>query len=230
MVLHKIFPKIVYESFYIDHDNFRKTVLDTIHMHCNMDGQTSEGTGHVNIHLDAKYRDFYKFVSSCIKDYVNSVNEVNPDNFNYHLVKSWFNASTAEDNPKHDHSDAHVSFVYYVNTPREFEKQLVFYSDFNPGSSPLDLFSGMQVLNSRNRESNIARLPTNQGTIYIFSSRLAHSVENVYNYEGNKFLPIFNQEDANKNRICIAGDFILTYKNVSSKHLGIQPMENWLTF
>lgn len=229
-ILHKIFPKIIYESFYYDSDNFRQIVIDTIHTYCDTNGQTGEHTGNVNIHLDSNYVPFFNFVAGCVKDYVKTVNEISSDNFNYHLVKSWFNASTSEDNPKHDHSDAHISFVYYCNTPTQFEKQIVFHNDFNSGLSSLDLFSGMQILNSPNKDYNRYSFPTKQGKIYIFSSKVPHSVENLYSYDINKFLPIMCPADAEKNRISLAGDFILTYKHKSPKHLGLQPVSNWITF
>lgn len=232
-ICHKVFPKIIYESFYDDHINFREIVLNTIQFHCDNTGLTSEYTKHVSIHHDLRYENFYKFTAECVRDYLRRL-ETNYEIFSLNLVKSWFNVTANSNNPTHNHADAHVSFAYYVNTPTNFQKEIIFHNDFCGVSSSIDLFSGLNFMNTSNFNNDYIwkKFATEQGKIFVFPGNMPHSVSNLSycSDQENPVVPIFSYADAEKNRICISGDFILTYKEVCGKHLGLQPIYNWKIF
>jgi hypothetical protein len=68
-----------------------------------------------------------------------------------------------------------------------------------------------------------------EGDLFIFPSSLNHSVKYEFN-RGYYEPPIKSIEDVKMKRICIAGDILLTHKELTTNPLGIQPIENWRHF
>jgi hypothetical protein len=156
--------------------------------------------------------------------------------YTFNLVKTWFSAIKEASIPQHDHSDAHLSFAYYVNIPDEAPSAEIRF--VAPRPQPNDLHSGMfgQTFDGIYpvKEWNIFNSPSwgftpMEGSLFVFPASLSHFTNN------NIKNPTQNTKSADidilkKKRICLAGDFILTFANKSNRSMGIQPVSNWKTF
>ncbi len=230
MIAHGLFPTLITEGVNDDHVAFKQLFINNVHNHMTTDGRSDESTGNVDIHTDTNFTDFFKFVADNVRDYVATMG-INPELFDYNLVKSWLNVTKESDNPIHDHADAHVSFSYYVNIPTDVEKFIVFYNPHDTNS----LYHGMTNFNvdSFNAfNSQTWSFNPREGTIYVFPGKLKHSVMSNGHAE-----PVISPEVGSKNsadlmtkRITIAGDFLLTHKEKTSQFLGLQPVKNWRQF
>jgi hypothetical protein len=225
-----LFPILVTDDYYYDHLKFKKIFLENAFTHMSEDGYSSESTGNVDIHLDPAFERFFKFVSNNVKQYIHTMG-IDPEIFDYSLVKSWLNITKETDNPIHNHADAHISFSYYINIPKDVQKNFVMYRP----DDTAELYKGFLDFNIDYHtliNSITWRIPPVEGQIIVFPSKLKHSV-----MPDNHKEPIIAKDEGSKTvddllerRICIAGDFILTHKNKTNQYLGLQPIKNWKIF
>jgi len=230
MNLYPLFPTLVCEDFYYDSQKFKKIFFDNAFNHIT-DGESGEASGNVIVHLDPAFEDFFSFVSKKAKEYVSAL-KIDPEIFDFNIVKTWLNITRESDNPKHEHGDAHMSFSYYVHVPDDVEKYLTMY---RPEEMSNELYHGMLDFNVQEyNEFNCMSwyFPTEEGKIFLFPSKIKHSVMSK-----NHTYPILVEErklesvnDLAQNRICIAGDFVLTHKQKTTQALGLQPIKNWKTY
>lgn len=230
-----LFPTFVGKDTYQEKDNFKEKVFSTIHNHLSPEGYSHERTGHVTLHHDETYHDFFKFVVRSAKDYVATL-DIDPEIYDYNVVKTWFNITKESRNPRHNHADAHLSFSYYIHTPKEVKKFLCFFSDNKINA----LYDGMMLnvkgFNQLNSESWM--FETNEGDIFLFPSKLGHAVvaggADITEGDAAKLFkqeePIKSVDTLNKFRVVIAGDMVLTHKEKTAINLGLQPVTNWRTF
>ena len=239
MAINLLFPTMVMNETYSESENFKNLVFKNILNLCTEDGRSHEKTGHVTIHHTQDFFDFYKFAIKMAKKYVESLH-IDPEIFEYNIVKSWFNITNNNTNPRHNHSDAHLTFSYCVNTPSNCKKAIRF---FNPGNkinslkSPNDLFPGMIEINSNHFDyanSLHWSFETTEGEIFLWPASLDHSVVNMNNENAEqvdlKEEFCLDMKQFYRSRIVIAGDILITYKNKQPVYLGLQPKENWRTF
>jgi uncharacterized protein (TIGR02466 family) len=228
MIKHTLFPTLIVEDSYKEHDEFKQTFYNNIMKHVSVDGYSEERTGNVTLHHDKELSSLYSFVTDKAKEFVRTL-KVDDNKFQFNITKSWTNMTHVVDNAVHCHSDSHISFTYYVNIPENGSKALRFYSDH---PHPNELYLGFLTHNvdEWNLTNSLAwQFSPEQGDLFIFPSRLKHSV----NYEftrGYSEPPIKSIEDVKMKRICIAGDILLTHKELTTNPLGIQPIENWRHF
>jgi hypothetical protein len=67
-----------------------------------------------------------------------------------------------------------------------------------------------------------------EGQLFVFPSTLPHDTVGQSDEtidEGNPTIEMLNE-----NRICLAADIVLTYKEQTPHPLGLQPISNWRTF
>ena len=229
-----LFPTLVTQEDYPEKDKFKDLILKNIHKHLSPEGYSHERTGHVTLHHEKAYQDFFQFVTSCVKQHF-EVLGIDSEIYEYNVVKTWFNLTKEMNNPRHNHSDAHVSFSYYVNTPEEIKKMICFFVDKPPNSFYTGMLNNVHTHNIVSSES--WSLETNEGQLFIFPSNLAHAVIKSKDdiQEGSIAntgveAPIKNAKEASTYRIVIAGDIVLTHKNKAAVSLGLQPVGNWKTF
>ena len=182
-----------------------------------------ETTGDVDLHLDDNFSSIFSFAAKCAIEYLTAL-RLDAKLHDVILVKSWLNAIKEFNTPLHNHADAHLSFVYYVHTPEEYTKKIVFQKP----EPPNELYHGM--MSSGITEWNIMNSQTwwmeaKEGTLYMFPGKLHHMTNGYGN--GQPDSRVETVEDLKDRRISIAGDFILTYRNKSARAYGIQPMSNW---
>ena len=109
-----LFPTLVATEQYKNYKNFKEIFFKNLPQYVREDGVTGEQSGHVSLHHNEEFKEFFQFVSESIKDYVNIL-VGKKDIWEPWIVKTWFSDFNV---PLHDHADAHLSFVYYVNVPR----------------------------------------------------------------------------------------------------------------
>jgi hypothetical protein len=227
-----LFPTLIGHSVYAQSDAFRDLIFDTIDDHKSPSGYSHEMTGDLDLQKDVRYSDFFSFVTKCAMEYVASL-EIAPHQYDYNIVKAWFNITRSKNNPKHSHRDAHLSFAYYVHTPQEFKKMICFFSQDKVNELYAGMFNNVRGFNLENASS--WSLDADQGGIYVFPAKLEHAViatkdditnSGVLNADAADD-PI---DDIKKFRITLAGDIVLTHKEKALVHLGLQPVKNWRTF
>ncbi len=222
MKTYDLFPTLVATETYRRHDKFKQTFFDNLPKYLREDGITGEQSGHVDLHLNPDFEEFFKFVASVAEEYVETLVGFK-DMWEPWLVKTWFSDFNV---PAHNHEDAHLSFVYYVNVPEESAYPLHFLP---PLDRPNDLTNGMFLGHKDNRAveynnqyncSSVEFRPI-EGALAIFPAKLRHMVET------HKTERVEKMEDR---RISLAGDFVLTFKEKQARSMGLQPISNWRSF
>jgi hypothetical protein len=226
MQVHGLFPTLLLQAEHNEKERIREIVLNTIMKHVNADGYSDESTGHVTIHHDPMYEPIFVMASELAVKYC-EVMKIDPDLFDFQIVKSWFNIIKDRATPFHSHADAHLSFVYYVNVPEDCAQPIQFYAD-NDKYEPFPGFVKFNNPAEWNPFNSYAWMfPALEGTMYLWPARMSHDTIG----KTNEFDPgIKSSEDAKYQRVAIAGDILLTYKEKATKPLGLQPKRNWKTF
>jgi len=226
MIEHHLFPTLVCQFKYDKHEEFRNTFYRDVWNHMTPEGFSAEFTGHVAIHHEPSFEPLFRYAVSCAKQYTQRLHI--DDVFEFNVVKTWLNIKKDSSTPTHAHGDAHISFTYYVNIPDDFTRPIRFYNyerrhEPYPGSIRWNNSNGIwDQLNSMTWQFE----PT-QGDLFVFPATLTHDTigKQMDSMEGAT-----DVEGLNKNRICLAGDILLTYKQSAAKPLGLQPIENWKRF
>lgn len=217
-----LFPTLVAADLYDDKDSFKKIFFDNIDQYTREDGVTGEASGNVDLHLNPNFNGLFTFVSSVADQYIGKLVGTE-DIWEPWLVKSWFSDFNV---PAHDHADAHLSFVYYVNVSEQRASPLHFIP---PADRANDLVSGMFLPNKdvdvvteyNNYNCSSATFVPQEGMVIVFPAKLRHVVEPDVNSR---------PERIHDRRISIAGDFVLTFKQKTSRSMGLQPVSNWRSF
>lgn len=226
-MIHSLFPTLVYETRYEDSDKFLNILHQTWNDHFT-DGYSHEGTGNLDLQKDERYKELYTFLSKSVREYLH-VSGVVHDNFDINFVKSWMNIVENRTTPMHSHRDAHISVVYYANTPDDNEQMLRFYS----GKTDREPFQGLYMFNSYKAtefNSEYYTLSPYKGQVLVFPSSLLHDTLGNNAQPVAYEEPILDIEILKKKRICIASDVILTFSEKKTHPLGLQPTMNWRTF
>lgn len=217
-----LFPTLVGTEVYPTHKQFKQIFFDNLPKYQREDGITGEQSGHIDLHLNSDFEDFFKFVSRVAEDYIETLIGTK-DTWQPWLVKTWFSDFNV---PSHNHEDAHLSFVYYVNIPKDVAYPLHFLPPLNRCN---DLTNGMflshkniAVVQYNNQYNcNSVLFTPEEGVLVMFPAKLTHMVENTM----KELQPNFEDR-----RISLAGDFILTLKEPTARSMGLQPINNWRQF
>ena len=223
---YPLFPTLITEAFYEKHAELKPVLEKGIFRHMTPDGFSNERTGHVSLHLDPEFEPLFNFVSEVTKEYIRTF-LINPDLFNIHIVKSWMNIIREQGTPFHNHADAHLSFVYYINIPEDVSTPIMFYNHPN-WYEPYMGFSKFNEPSEWNPFNSPAwSFPTKEGALMMFPARVNHDTPST---SGDPDIGVKSLKDLRRKRVSLAGDIILTFREVSAKSMGLQPIKNWLTF
>lgn len=226
LIKYHLFPSLVAEANYDKKQEFKKSFGENIFKYFTPEGRCHEWYGNVNIHHEPAFNDFFVFATNAAKQYIASYN-VDPELFNFHITKSWLNIIKDQHTPRHSHADAHLSFCYYVNVPPNVNQPIVFHN-YKDRYEPHENFimwnnpSQWDVLNSYTWKIDIE-----EGKLIIFPSRMEHETQGP---EKDIQQGIFNADDLFKHRVSLAADITFTYKEISAKPQGLQPIKNWKVF
>jgi len=196
-------------------------------LHCNSQGDSNENTSHVDLHQDPHFNPLFKFIFKCLQLHLKEL-ALDPETHQMYLVKSWLSITKKSQAPIHNHADAHIAFVYYVNIPTNFiPHKLCFIS-----SRPNEYYPNIYTLNGsgwNNYNCNNYSFVPKEGMAMFFPSKLFH-----YTGTGNEVAPDPYDRDhysisgINNMRVCLAGDLIFTYKKIEGKSFGLMPVSNWI--
>ena len=70
--------------------------------------------------------------------------------------------------------------------------------------------------------------PASEGDLFVFPGKLTHDI--VDSYRKETIVEAFDENELFQQRICLAGDFNLIYREASSNATGTQPTKNWRMF
>jgi len=225
--IHHLFPTLLTETKYDMNQKILDIIYDNWKTHYT-NGYSNEGTGNLDIHTDESFKDLYIFLNKCVIEYLKLMG-ISSENFNINFVKSWFNSLENIPTPMHCHADAHISVVYYAQTPPSTD-QIIRFNDRNESR---ELFYGAARNNSfemNEFNSSIYSVAPAEGTALVFPARVYHDTIGENKGFHKEEPPVNTENDLRRKRICIASDVVLTYKEKSSKSLGLQPISQWRTF
>jgi hypothetical protein len=227
MIEHAIFPTLITEFHYPEKDDFKQLFYQRIFDYMTPEGYSNEFTGHVNIHHEETFASFFTYAINCAKQYAARLH-IDTDKFEFNLVKTWMNIKKDDSTPMHAHGDAHISFTYYVNVPKSFVRPIRFHN-YNQRNEP---YPGSIRWNNTSDSwdwlnSYTWQFEPVEGQLLVFPSMLPHDTIGSTNGQdkGNPTV-----EELNENRICLAADILLTYKDKTASPLGVQPVSNWRQF
>ena len=236
MKAYGLFPVLVAEFEYPYHAEFKQLFFQNMEKYAHSSGMNTE-QGYIDLQTYPEFQPFYTFVATCAKEYVGQLG-VDPDEWMYYIVKSWWNGMEQENIQMHSHCDAHLSFAYYLSTPPESNKLLFvagkdYKNDLTNGMF-MENYEDVSPVQEWNQFTPAQAFDAVEGKLMIFPSTLEHCTVpyDPYATEMNPGYdePSVDPEALKKLRISIAGDFLMTFKEPTSKALGIQPIEKWIRF
>ena len=179
MITHALFPTLVAEFHYDKKEEFKQRFFNRVHHHMDELGQSTESTGDVDIHHDEELKDIFDFAAKNAYYYLDSL-RIQRNMFTLNLVKTWLNILKEYNTVIHTHADAHLSFIYYVNVPKDINKTINFHVNQNIN----ELFHNM--FNDNIDEWNIWNsrewfFEPSEGQMFMFPAKLAH-----YTRDNNK--------------------------------------------
>ena len=238
MIKHDLFPTLIGEFKYSDHMSFKETFFKNFHMHSNEQGQSNELTGHTDIHQDPELNPFYVWAGQCAKEYLNEL-KVDMTKHQLYLVKSWMMITRTWHVPLHAHADAHLSFSYYVNIPEDIKADRICFLSHRQNELYWNVFNQTSTEWNKYNATNWSFDPT-EGTMFMFPSKQHHFTQSPDDLNpGNhsdwrstekRSVDSHSLDTIRDKRICLAGDMILTYKNLEAKSYGLMPISNWIGF
>lgn len=225
MEVVELFPTCLTKTLYSEHKKFKEVFYNNFHNYVPKSGfPLGEESGYVNIHNDVDIAFFFKFVSEQIREYLRVLG-VNNSVWDVNLVKTWLNSYESGTIPVHNHKDAHLTWVYYINIPEGKSYPLSIHSN-NTANDLTDGLFEFDTVHNIFSAGTVEYIPV-EGTLLIFPSTLEHGVSSFEKtpevYSNNPSLHM-------SKRASMAGDVVLTFKETSKRSRGLQPVRNWKTF
>ena len=140
-----IFPTTLYVGDLDNHkeykDKFYKVYSKFDYEDDNWHNTTSENSGNPLIHLEESLEPLFTDIVSHVENYIYEVLKYKKI-FDIIITKTWLSrAKSASDSLKwHNHSTSHISFSYYLNTPKN-SHAIKFLNPSNTNS----LFAGLNT-------------------------------------------------------------------------------------
>ena len=206
---HQAFPLIIYErkiSGFLSslYNSFEDGKFD------NSTGKiTGELNGKVLIHQDTRLAPFFREIKKSVAEYLQHF-KIDNNTFQINFVKTWYTiCDPGQTFPMHYHSCAHISWVYYIQTPGD---PIVFHK-----RNPNDLFGDVFKFSTENRYCNTDAYAINPQAehLIMFPGSLEHYT---------------TSEPREHRRISLAGDIILTLKHRTDTESGLLSPQFWKHF
>ena len=228
MQIFSLFPTCVTSTIYEDHEKLKKVFFQNFKNHVPESGYPlGEASGHVSIHNDPDMAFFFKFVSDTAREYLKILG-VDESIWEVNLVKTWLNSFSFNSVPPHNHADAHLTWIYYMNVPEGKAHPLVLLKN----NAVNDLTNGLFENDTTHNQFSASRLehtPT-EGELMFLPSNLDHQTALLEKNSPEIHFPTNDHKIHMHNRISISGDIVLTFKETSKRSRGLQPVSNWKKF
>ena len=206
---HHAFPLIVYQrkiSGFLPslYKSFEDGKFD------NSTGKiTGELNGKVLIHQDTRLTPFFREIKKSVIEYLQYF-KVDKKEFEINFVKTWFTiCNPGQTFPMHYHSCAHISWVYYIQTPGD---PLILHK-----KNPNEWFGDAFKLIKENRFNN--------GDGYAITPQPEHLVMFPGHLEHYT-----TAEPRQHKRISLVGDIVLTLKDRGKTESGLLAPKYWKSF
>jgi uncharacterized protein (TIGR02466 family) len=227
--IYQMFPTAVasYKSEPEQHKEFKERFLERMPHHCaeheNGGLYSGEASGKVYLHTDEVLEGFFRFVSECVSWYLDQL-AFDKSRVDVNIVKTWISATNRSTvTPVHAHATSHLSFVYYMNMPKEADA-IGFQIPFSPNEPFYGAFSESTarqhslVLERNGLNSNQSLLYVEEGQLLVFPSHLMHGTVKV-------------GDMGDETRISIAGDVILVFNEKNPNYAtGVFDPRTWRVF
>ena len=192
--IFNIFPTTIYVGE-VENQNEYKTEFLRLYEKFDyeeneVNNTVSENVGNPLIHHEDCLDDLFTEIISHVKTYTTDVLKYR-NIFDYVITKTWLSRSRDEKSiPWHIHACAHISFVYYLNTPPKSHK-LKFMNPHHENSLWLgnkegkyDHLKMIEEHNEINAETFFIHPP--EGHVALFPSTLQHSTEFIEGFVGER--------------------------------------------
>lgn len=212
------------------HKQFKDIFYNNLSKYVHPEGIDGEHAD-VAFHHNTEFDFFFKEMTDFGKKYLETLS-LDPEEYDLHLVKCWWHSISKNHIPMHNHSDAHLSFVYYVNVPADtgllhFQADPQnFANDLTKGLFLEDYNGKLPIKNYNYFNAMSVSYETKEAKVIVFPATLNH-MTTVYN---DKDTVTSDVEVIKKRRISVSGDFLITYKNTKNIAMGLQPVKNWRNF
>ena len=226
--LYYMFPTAVGSFRSENHEEYKKVFYERMPDHCiqheNGVGLISgESSGKVYVHTDEALAGLFSFVSRCINEYLDQL-AFDKSRVDVNIVKTWISATNTETvTPVHAHATSHLSFVYYMNMPKDADA-LAFEIESSPNEPYYGAFGDStkrqrsMVLERNALNSNQSIVQVEEGQLLVFPSALLHGTVKV-------------GDMADETRISLAGDVILVYNEREPNYAtGVFDPSTWRCF
>jgi len=144
MTVHALFPTLLLERVDDQHETRKDLYIRQVMKHLDADGYSDESTGHVTLHHDPIFHPICQMATQLARQHC-EVMQIDPDLFDFNIVKTWLNIVKDRATPRHAHADAHLSFVYYINVPEACAQPIQFYAHPFPCGLQEKLFKQREV-------------------------------------------------------------------------------------
>jgi len=222
--VHEMFPLVIYQGDVDGHDEFKKNLEDIKKYWFNgYEHESPEGSGRIFLHHNEKYINLFSVHLRKVFDEYFDVLNVDYNKLSYHVCKSWVVYHKDDTTPPlspHNHNEANISFVYYLNTDETSDKFVVTqHPDKNVNQvcqGFFDIADRLNVITGFNRYNcNMYTITPKEGTCIVMPSETYHHTI--------KKQPRFNE------RVAIAGDVRVTLKPEHFRyHQGCTHPSQWL--
>jgi hypothetical protein len=224
------------------HYAFKEAFTENAMKHVLKNGQTGEDYGMIDMHLDPHFKPIMNYVHDRFIEYLDTFN-VNTSMYDINYVKAWMQVLREYETPKHTHADSMYTWIYYINVPKNpltnkllcVENPIASMSPHmnNSNEGYPTMFSYLKDEDSNEFNTIVETFETPEGTFLIMPAHLKHwtvPAQGERSYDEQP--PVKNIVSLKKNRICIAGDIMLSYKeeHARGKSMGMQPVSRWLTY
>ena len=226
--LYYLFPTAVGMFKSDSHETFKRVFFDRMPEHCitHESGQgliSGESSGKVYLHTDEAFRSFFEFVSRCIESYLDQL-AYDRSRVDIHIVKTWISATDNRTvTPAHAHGTSHLSFVYYMNMPKEADA-IAFQIQASPNEPYYGAFSEgtnrqrSMILERNALNANQSIMLVEEAQLLVFPSHLHHGTVKM-------------GDMGNDQRVALAGDVILIFNEPDPNYAtGVFDPSTWRSF
>ena len=223
-----LFPTAVASFKCGRHVEFKNTFMERMPCHCipHESGSgliTGESSGKVYLHTDEALAPIFRFVARCIANHLDQLG-YDTSRVNINIVKTWISVTDNKTvTPVHAHGTSHLSFVYYMNMPKEADA-IAFQIQSSPNEPYYGAFSDSthrqrsMVIQRNNLNANQAVMLVEEGQLLVFPSHLHHGTVKMGDMGADQ-------------RIAVAGDALLVFNEPAPNYAtGVFDPRTWRSF
>ncbi len=226
--LHYLFPTAVGMFDSDDHEHYKRIFYERMPDHCILHESgngliSGESSGKVYLHTDEGLHEFFTFVSKGIASYLDQL-AFDRSRVDITIIKTWISTTDSRTvTPVHAHSTSHLSFVYYMNMPKEADA-IAFQIQASPNEPYYGAFSPdinrqrSMILGRNSLNANQTIMPVVEGQLLVFPSHLHHGTVKM-------------GDMGDEQRIAVAGDVLLIFNEAAPNYAtGVFDPRTWRTF